>query len=228
MSNFDEKKVEKILHYGFKNKDLLRQAFTHSSYANEHNVKSNERLEFLGDSVLSFIVAEDLYNTFNVEEGQMSKWRAKMVNSDNLASIIESLELDKFLLVGKSAKGVISKSMKEDLYESIVGAIYIDNNSMDKARRFVFRYISSITTSKKKDLDYKTTLQEEVQKEKGAGLVYFTYEDPDDKEIFVAEVYINDIFVARSKGASKKEAQMDCARLALEDKQKLREVIQNK
>jgi len=227
MQEFDYKKIEKIIHYGFKNKDLLKMAFTHSSYANDNNLPSNQRLEYLGDSVLNFIVADYLYNNYNVEEGQMSKWRSKMVNSDNLSKIIETLGLDKFLLLGKSfSKQEIAKSIKEDLFESIVGAIYTDS-SIEKAKRFVFRFIDVKKSVKKKDKDYKTCLQELVQKVKGANLVYFTYELPKNPGTFCAEVYINDVFVARSQAASKKQAQTDCAKLALTDKKAINQILNN-
>lgn len=225
MANFDEKKIEKIIHYGFKNRQLLKLAFTHSSFANQNGAASNERLEFLGDSILSFLVAEELYNKFDVEEGKMSKWRAKMVNSDNLANIITALKLDEFLLVGKSfGKYAISQSMKEDLFESLVGAIYLDS-SMDKAKRFIFRFINTTSSVKKKDLDFKTQLQERVQQVKGSTLVYFTYAVPNDPGTYCAEVYINDIFVARSTAQSKKQAQIDCAKVALSDEEKLEKFL---
>ena len=227
MQEFDYKKIEKIIHYGFKNKDLLKMAFTHSSYANDNGESSNQRLEYLGDSVLNFIVADYLYNNYNVEEGQMSKWRSKMVNSENLSKIIDTLGLDKFLLLGKSiSKQQLSKSIKEDLFESLVGAIYTDS-SIEKAKRFVFRFIDVKKSVKKKDKDYKTMLQEVVQKVKGANLVYFTYEIPKNPGMFCAEVYINDVFVARSEAQSKKQAQMDCAKLALDDKQSIKNILKN-
>lgn len=225
MANFDEKKIEKIIHYGFKDKELLKLAFTHSSYANQNGKTSNERLEFLGDSILNFLVAEDLYNKFDVEEGKMSKWRAKMVNSDNLANIITNLKLEDFMLLGKSfGKSAISQSMKENLFECLVGAIYLDS-SMDKAKRFVFRFINTAVSVKKKDLDFKTQLQEKVQQVKGASLVYFTYALPHDPDTYCAEVYINDIFVARSTAQSKKQAQIDCAKVALSDPDKLEKFL---
>ncbi|MBQ3048107.1 MAG: ribonuclease III [Clostridia bacterium] len=225
MQEIDFKKIEKIIHYGFKNKDLLKMAFTHSSYANDNNLPSNQRLEYLGDSVLNFIVADYLYNNYNVEEGQMSKWRSKMVNSDNLSNIIESLGLDEFLLLGKSfAKQKIAKSVKEDLFESLVGAIYTDS-SIEKAKRFVFRFIDVKKAVKKKDKDYKTALQEVVQKVKGSNLVYFTFELPKEPGVFCAEVYINDVFVARSQATSKKQAQIDCAKIALSDKEALNKIL---
>lgn len=225
MVEFDIKKIEKIIHYGFKNKDILKTAFTHSSYANEHNVASNQRLEFLGDSILNFAVADYLYNNFNVEEGQMSKWRSKMVNSDNLAEIIENLELDQYIMLGKSfGKQNPAKSIKEDLFESIVGAIYVDS-SLEKAKRFIFRFIDINKSVKKKDVDYKSLLQEEVQKVKGSNLVYFTYEIPRQPGNFCAEIYVNDVFLARSVATTKKQAQIDCAKLALKDKTELKKIL---
>lgn len=224
---FDAKKIEKIIHYGFKNKDLLKTAFTHSSYANEKKVESNERLEFLGDAVLNLAVAEELYKNYQAQEGQMSKWRAKMVNSDSLSRIIETLELDRFLLTGKSfSKLELPKKMKEDLFESIVGAIYTDT-SFDKAKRFIFRFINTKKRVNKKDVDYKSTLQELVQKHKGSSLVYFTYENPKNPGMFCAEIYINDIFIARSESESKKQAQASCAKLALKDKDALKQIFKD-
>ena len=225
MVDFDIKKIERIIHYGFKDKQILKTAFTHSSYANQNGVTSNQRLEYLGDSILNFAVADYLYNNFDVEEGQMSKWRSKMVNSDNLSSIIDILGLDKYLLLGSSFnKQEPAKSIKEDLFESLVGAIYIDS-SLEKAKRFIFRFIDIKKAIKKKDLDYKSLLQEEVQKVKGANLVYFTYEMPQQPGTFCAEIYINDVFVSRSMNTTKKQAQIDCAKLALSDKASLKKVI---
>lgn len=225
MTDLDIKKIERIIHYGFKNKETLKTAFTHSSYANQHGVKSNQRLEYLGDAILNFAVADYLYNNFDVEEGQMSKWRSKMVNSDNLSSIIDILGLDEFLLLGSSfGNQQPAKSLKEDLFESIVGAIYTDS-SLEKAKRFIFRFINIKKSVKKKDLDFKSLLQEEVQKVKGANLVYFTYENPKEPGVFCAEIYINDIFVCRSSNTTKKQAQIDCAKIALEDKIALRRII---
>ena len=225
MLQFDVKKIEKIIHYTFKNKEILKTAFTHSSYANDNGVTSNQRLEFLGDAVLNFAVADYLYSNYDVEEGQMSKWRSKMVNSDNLSGIIETLKLDEYLLLGKSfSHQEKSKSIKEDLFESLVGAIYTDS-SFEKAKRFIFRFINIKKSVKKKDVDYKSALQELVQKVKGANLVYFTYELPRQAGVFCAEIYVNDVFVARSESTSKKQAQIDCAKLALKNKAQLKEIL---
>ncbi len=226
MSNeFDVKKIEKIIHYQFKNKNTLQTAFTHSSFANENNKKSNERLEFLGDSILNFLIAEELFNKFDEEEGKLSKWRAKMVNSDTLSTIIDQLGLHNFLLVGKSFKNKeLTNSIKEDLFESIVGAIYIDS-SLEKTKRFVFRFINLNKIVKQKDADYKSLLQEKVQKVKGSNLVYFTYEIPNQPDTFCAEVYINDVFVSRSIASNKKKAQMQCAKMALDNAKTIDKIL---
>lgn len=222
MTELDIKRIEKIIHYSFKNKQILQTAFTHSSYANEHHLQSNERLEFLGDSILDFVVASELYLNFNIEEGKMTKLRAKLVNGDALANVVEQQHLDQFLLLGRSLSGQeVARSIKENLFESLVGAIYTDS-SLEKARRFVLRFVDVAKACKTKDFDYKTMLQEEVQKVKGANLVYFTYAMPQNPGVFCAEAYINDVFVARSSAESKKHAQMDCAKRALENKEMLR------
>ena len=223
--NYDEEKIEKIIHYNFKDKSLLKLAFTHKSFAFENKLESNERLEFLGDSVLNFVVAENLYQNFDAEEGKMTKWRSKIVSSKSLSDIVDSLRLSEFLIVGGSFKNQIAtQSMKEDLFESLVGAIYIDAG-LEKTKKFIFKFIDLKEKINKKDIDYKSILQEEVQKVKGANMVYFTYEMPSDNSKFCSELYINDIFICRSENFSKKLAQSDCARLALDDKEKLKEII---
>lgn len=226
MGEIDYKKIEKIIHYGFKNKDILKTAFTHSSYANQHNVESYERYEYLGDSILNFVIADALFKNYeNEQEGALTKWRAKLVNSENLSYIIKELDLEKFVLIGDSAKKQdFTKSMREDLFESIVGAIYLDS-SLEKARRFILRFIDTTNMNNKKDIDYKSLLQEKIQGTRGANLVYFTYEDPIEKGRFCSEVYINDIFVARAFSRSKKNAQLECAKLALSDDKTLDKIL---
>lgn len=225
MTENEIKKIEKIIHYCFKNKKLLVTAFTHSSYAHQYGEKSNERLEYLGDSILNFVIARELFNNYDVEEGQLSKWRSKLVNTDSLSRIVEEQKLDNFLLLGGSFKNqTLAKPIKEDLFESIVGAIYLDS-SMDKASRFILRFIDPKVSIKKAEIDYKSLLQERVQQKKGANLVYFTYEDPLVAGDFCSEVYINDFFVARSKSQNKKSAQMECAKLALENEKLLNKIL---
>lgn len=226
MNSSDIKKIEKIIHYSFKDKANLVEAFTHSSYANQHGCTSYERLEFLGDAILDFVIASELYNKSNLKEGELSKSRARLVNSSSLIKIIDNLKLSSFIRVGDSVKSLDNaNSIKEDLFESIVGAIYIDS-SLDKARRFITRFIDVNTSFNKVTLiDYKSLLQEKVQRIKGSNLVYFTYEDPTNNGDFCAEVYINDVFVARAFSKNKKTAQMECARLAMQDEKTLEKIL---
>lgn len=225
MLNFEADKIEKILNYKFKDKNLLKTAFTHSSYANDNNIQSNQRLEFLGDSVLNFIVADFLYQNFDVEEGKMSKWRSKIVNCDSLSNVISKLKLEKYIILGKSiGNTTLSKSVLEDLFESIVGAIYLDGG-LTKTKNFIKKCIDLNEAVEKKDTDYKTKLQEIVQKVKGSNLVYFTYEIPRQPGYFCAELYINDIFVARTTSTSKKQAQIECAKLALKNKEEITKIL---
>ena len=222
------RRIERTIHYRFKDKSLLEQAFTHSSYANQNKASSNERLEFLGDSILDFVIAEALYEKYPAKEGTLSKWRANLVNSSNLSKVITSLKIEQFLRLGSSFHDqALPSSVKEDLFESIVGAIYLDS-SMDKARRFILRFIDVEDMTSCKDNDYKTRLQELVQQFSGATLVYFTYEAPKKDNMFCAEIYINDMFVARSYAQNKKLAQIQCAKLVLNDKTRLNNVLKQK
>ena len=142
MFSFD--KIEKIIGYKFQNRKLLNTAFVHSSYANEHKVECNERLEYLGDAVLEFIITDKLYSLFNLGEGQLTKYRASLVNEDTLSFIVSELNLDSFLLKGKGEKknGIDSKAIKCDLFEAIVGAIYLDSG-IEFAKQFVLNVMDS-------------------------------------------------------------------------------------
>lgn len=227
MKEFDLEIIERVLEYSFKDKELLKTAFIHSSYANQTNTQSNQRLEFLGDAILNFVIADYLFKNFQVEEGQMSRWRSKMVNRETLSGIIEKLKIDDYLMLGKSfGDSEPVPSLKEDLFESLVGAIYTDSN-IEIVKKFIFKFIDVENSVKKMSTDYKTALQEEVQKVKGANLVYFTYEVPSSQGTFCAEIYINDIFMARSLSTTKKQAQMDCAQIVMSDPQKLQDALKN-
>ena len=129
--------VEKIIGYTFKSKKLLTRALTHSSYSNEHRVESNERLEFLGDAVIEFIITEKLYTEFKGKEGDLSKIRALIVSEKPLAAAIDKLGLEKYLLkgVGESKNTTKSKAMKCDMFEAIAGAIYIDGG-IEETKKF--------------------------------------------------------------------------------------------
>ena len=129
--------AERIIGYRFKDKKILLKALTHSSYSNEHRVESNERLEFLGDAVIEFIITEKLYLEFKGKEGDLSKIRAMLVSEKPLSESIDKLGLEKCLLkgVGESKNTISSKAVKCDMFEAIVGAIYIDGG-IDNAKQF--------------------------------------------------------------------------------------------
>jgi ribonuclease-3 len=162
------KEIEKIINYEFKNKELLETAFIHSSCGK----KNNERLEYLGDAILDMIVADMLFSQSEENEGHLTKKRAQLVCEDNLSSIINKLGLNAFIKVGNSFKTSPTNAMCADLFESILAAIYLDNNhSLNEAISFVRRFIeiSDMTT-----VDYKSLLQEYIQRDKNNSLVYET------------------------------------------------------
>jgi len=221
--NFNCGDIEKIIGYTFKDKNLLKTAFTHSSYANEHKCKSYERLEFFGDSVLGFIVTKKLYSDFKLSEGELSKFRQKLVSEQPLSFVIEELGLDAFILKGKgeSKNKFDSKSIKADLFESITGAICLDSNVVE-AERFVLNNLSSVFESYTNNLDFedsKTKLQEKLV---GCKIVYVT-KKIDHKGFFEYEcsLKINGIISGKGRGHNKKTAEMQAASVALKNISKL-------
>ena len=117
--------IEKIIGYHFKDENLLNMALTHSSYAHEHNMPCYERLEYLGDALVNFIVGEYLYSNFDLPAGQLTKYRACLVSTESFAKIIENLGLEQYILIGKSVQK-ISKSLLADIFESLLASIYLD------------------------------------------------------------------------------------------------------
>lgn len=211
------KKVEEIIGYSFKNKKYLQTAFVHSSYSNEHRIESNERLEFLGDAVIEFIVTEILYLQFHGKEGDMSKIRAMIVSEKPLAEVIEKLGLDKFLLkgVGESKNATESKAVKCDLFEAISGAIYLDGG-IDSTRNFFEKAVGDIIMNLKingYDDDPKTKLQEML---KQAKIVYSTTKTGEDhKPTYKTSVFINDVKMGTGIGSNKKTAEENAASEAI-------------
>lgn len=209
---FDE--ICKLIDYTFKNPNILKTAFTHSSYANQHLVTSNERLEFLGDAILDFLVADMLYKNSNYHEGEMSKKRAKLVSTTSLSQIIQDKNLDRFLFVGNSFTGEKATTfMMEDLFEAIVGAIYVDGG-LDNARKFVLK---SIDFEHSLDIDYKSHLQEIVQKVINTEPRYESSEKALDNGDFVTKLIINGEIITTQVGKSKKLSQIACAKYALDN-----------
>lgn len=217
--------LEKAIGYRFQNIALLQNALSHSSYANErfHNgLRSNERLEFLGDSILGMVTAEYLYRHFpDRPEGDLSRMRADMVCERSLARIAESIDLGKHLLLGNGEEqsgGRDRDSILADAVESVIAACFLDGG-MEPARGFINTFVlTDVPVQKMHNVDYKTALQEKVQQKKNQTLTYvLTGESgPDHDKWFQMEVLLNGKLLGEGSGSSKKRAEQDAARAALE------------
>lgn len=216
------KELEKKIGYKFKNTELLELALSHSSYANEkHGRQNNERLEFLGDSVLGFVTAEYLFSTLGDRpEGELTKLRANAVCEKSLAVFANEISLGDYLLLGKGeimTGGRERPSILSDAFESVIAAIYLDGG-IEEAKKFVLRFVSKSTTDTSEATDYKTLLQEVIQKNPDEHLTYRLVAEsgPDHNKEFTVEVYLNSNCVGTGKGHSKKKAEQAAAREALE------------
>lgn len=209
--------------YHFKNTALLSRALTHSSYANEYNLSAgdNERLEFLGDSVLGFITAEYLFsNHRDFPEGELTKLRAYAVCEKSLFAYAQEIELGKYLKLGKGEErtgGRERPSVLSDAFEAVIAAIYLDGG-MDEAKKFVLRFVVPYVEAKPTFKDYKTALQEVVQQNHGEALEYVLVSEsgPDHNKRFEIEVHLNSNVLGRGVGGSKKKAEQNAAKEALE------------
>ena len=221
------KKLEKLqqsVGYKFKDERLLQRALTHTSYANEcnegHN-KSNERLEFLGDSVLGIITAEHFYLNFkDLPEGELTKLRAATVCENSLSSFARQLGLGEYLLLGKGEMctgGSDRPSILADAFEALIAAIYLDGG-IEEAKKFVLKYVDKAVEEHRGFKDYKTVLQEVIQKNPGEKLEYVLVKEsgPDHNKHFIVEVHLNSNVIGKGGGRSKKEAEQQAAREALE------------
>ena len=223
------KDLEAALGYQFQNITLLQNALTHSSYANErwHNsLLSNERLEFLGDSILGMVVARYLFENFpDRPEGELTRMRADMVCETSLAAIAARLDLGKHLLLGHGEErfgGRCRASILADAVESVIAASFLDggiNAAADIITRFV---LCNVPVGKLQNVDYKTSLQELVQQKKNQTLCYRLVGEsgPDHDKEFTAQVLLNDQVIGEGIGSSKKRAEQDAARVAMEKMQK--------
>ena len=219
------KDLEAVIGYKFHNISLLQNALTHSSYANErwHNsLLSNERLEFLGDSVLGMLVAEYLYRSFpNRPEGELTRMRADMVCEKTLADVANAIGLGDHLLLGHGEDrlgGRTRDSILADAVESIIAASFLDGGlsaALGIVRRFI---LVKVPVKKLHNMDYKTLLQELVQQKKNQVLSYeLTAETgPDHDKRFDVEVSLNGRVVGTGFGTSKKRAEQDAARAAID------------
>ena len=217
--------LEKAIGYQFRNITLLQNALSHSSYANERwhdSLKSNERLEFLGDSILGMLVADYLYRNFpDRPEGELTRMRADMVCEKALAVVANSLDLGKHLLLGKGEEqggGRNRDSILADAVESVIAACYLDGG-MDAAVQFIQKFILvNVPVTKLHNADYKTALQELVQQKKNQVLAYRLVGEsgPDHDKEFQVELTLNGDVVGTGIGSSKKRAEQAAARAAME------------
>ena len=200
------KSLEENIGYTFKNKELLKRALTHTSYAYEKGVQSNEKLEFLGDSILEFISSIYIYQNYpTLKEGEMTKVRATVVCEDSLYKI---------------ATRLIRKAILADSVEAVIAAMYLDSN-LEEAQRFIIDNLKNeieVATKHVGQKDYKTVLQEKLQAHGTTSIKYEIIDEkgPDHAKIFVSQVEWNGKKLAIGEGKSKKIAEMEAARKALE------------
>lgn len=209
---------EEKIGYSFKDKLLLRTCFTHTSYSNEHGEESNENLEFLGDSILNFTVAEYLFKAHSGDEGDMTKRRAELVSTEPIGEAVRRMGLDDFLLVGEGEKNKKPKlNMCADLFEAVVAGIYLDGGE-ERAKKFIYDNLLSVKTPLKKLCDNKTKLQEFVQSVKGGAIEYVLLkkEGPDHSPKFTSAVFVGGNKIASGEGTSKKNSEQSAAGKALE------------
>lgn len=225
--NFSE--LEQLLGVSFSHKELLRQALVHRSYLNEHHdfpLGHNERLEFLGDAVLELVVTDFLYTHYENPEGELTNWRASLVNSNMLAQVSDELGVNNFLYLSKGESSDANSKARQyilaNAFEAIVGAIYMDKG-WDGAHEFIHRVLITklpYVLEHKLYLDPKSRFQEESQERIGKTPRYdvISEEGPDHAKEFVVGVYVQGELIAQGKGSSKQEAQVDAAKNALEKK----------
>jgi len=222
------KNLEKKLNYNFKDKGLLETALTHSSFVNENKMKqyeSNERLEFLGDAVLGLVIGEYFYKSFPRDlEGSLTKMRAESVNEKVLFFISKDLELGDFIRFGKGEKkngGNKRESTSADALEALIGAIFLDSN-FNNAKKIVLNLFDEFLKEdgyKLFNIDFKTMLQEEVQRSGQKSEYKLVKEEgPDNDKTFFTELYLDEVLAGRGSGKTKKESQQEAAREALERK----------
>ena len=219
------KELETAIGYRFRNISYLQNALTHSSHANErwHNsLMSNERLEFLGDSILGMVVADYLYRSFpDRPEGELTRMRADMVCERALAQVAHQIGLGGHILLGKGEEqggGRNRESILADAVESVIAACYLDGG-MEAASRFIQRFVlSNVPVSKLHITDYKTALQELVQQKKNQTIQYTLVGEtgPDHDKHFRVELSLNGVVMGCGTGTSKKRAEQEAAKAAIE------------
>ena len=217
-------KLEKEIGYKFKNILLLKTALTHTSYAYEKKVESNEKLEFLGDSILEFISSEYIYENYSkLKEGEMTKVRASVVCEQSLHEVAKAHNFSDFLYLGKSerlSREEVRPAIMADSVEAVIAAIYLDGG-IEPVKKFIIENLKDSIENATKHIgqkDYKTVLQEILQKHGEVHIEYRIIKEsgPDHEKDFDAEVICNEKILATGRGRSKKIAEMDAAKNALE------------
>ena len=221
--NFE--KLEKSIGYEFKNKELLKNALTHTSYAYENNVESNEKLEFLGDSILEFLSSKYLFNNYKkLKEGEMTKVRATVVCEESLHKIALKHNFSDFLYLGKSEssnKANLSKAILADSVEALIAAIYLDSGLND-AEKFIIKNLEEPIKAASKNVgikDYKTVLQEKLQIHGNVEIKYTILNEsgPDHNKVFESKVECNGNVLGKGTGKTKKASEMAAAKDALDN-----------
>lgn len=217
--------LEKNIGYKFKNIDLLKNALTHTSYANEHKINSNEKLEFLGDSILEFISSKYIFNNYpKLKEGEMTKVRATVVCEESLYKIAKKHNFSDFLFVGKSEQlhqGNRKVAIMADSVEAVIAAMYFDGG-LENVEKFIVENLKDeieIATKNVGIKDHKTVLQEKLQEHGNVEIKYEIISEtgPDHNKTFVAQVKLNGKVLADGVGKTKKQAEQEAARKALEN-----------
>lgn len=216
-------KAERLIGHKFNDSSLLKTALTHSSYANENHTRDNERLEFLGDSVLSIIISEYIFRRMqNVDEGDLTKFRATLVCEQSLAAVAEKISLNELVFLGRGEErtgGRQRQSIISDAFEAVLAAIYLDSD-LETARKWLLALMTDrIEKVLKGELysDYKTTLQEIIQKDGRGAVSYMTVEETgkEHNKQFTVRVVINGVPRQSGVGHSKKEAEQAAAKAAI-------------
>lgn len=216
--------LQETIHYQFRNPVFLEVALTHSSYANEvkHQIKYNERQEFLGDAVLSIIVSDYLFNNYTVPEGELTKLRAAIVCEKSLDVMANKIGLGQYLRLGHGEEltgGRARPSIIADAFEALIAAIYLDSG-IESARKFVLPFVTEMLEHEDSlsFKDYKTILQEIIQQNPEEKLVYKLVGEkgPDHDKRFLVDVMLNSNVIGRGEGRSKKNAEQMAAKEALE------------
>lgn len=217
--------LENEIGYTFKNIDLLKKALTHTSYAYENKVESNEKLEFLGDSILEFLSSKFIYNNYpNLKEGEMTKVRATVVCEDSLYKVAQKHNFSDFLYVGKSERmhdGNKKVAILADSVEAVIAAIYFDSG-LEECEKFIISNLKEEIELASKNVglkDHKTVLQEKLQVHGTVNIKYEIIKElgPDHDKTFFAEVKLNGKTLATGEGKTKKQAEMNAASKALKD-----------